>query len=57
MSIVAPKGRQHLAADALFRLVRVRFANLPDDRPGDPDVSFTEALMAAFALFSLTWSS
>src|SRR5712692_9566259 len=54
MSIIAPKGRQHLSADALFRLVRSGFANIPDDRLSDTDISFTDALMSAFAMFSLT---
>src|SRR5712692_4651469 len=53
MSIVAPKGRKHLSADALFRWVRSGFANIPDYRPGDPDISLTDTLMAAFAMFSL----
>ena len=53
MSIVAPKGRKHLSADALFRLVRSGFTNIPDYRPGDPDISLTDALMSAFAMFSL----
>ena len=53
MSIVAPKERKHLAADALFRLVRSGFANRPDSRPGHPDISLTDALMSAFAMFSL----
>ena len=43
MSIVAPKGRKHLAADALFRLVRSGFASLPDFRLGDPEISLTNA--------------
>jgi hypothetical protein len=54
MSIVAPKGRKHLSADALFRLVRTGFANLPDHRSGDAEIPFTDALMSAFAMFSLT---
>ena len=54
MSIVAPKGRKHLAADALFRLVRSGFARLPDSRRDDPEISFTDARMSAFAMFSLT---
>jgi hypothetical protein len=53
MSIVAPKGRKHLSADALFRLVRSGFATIPDYRPGDPDISLTDALMSGFAMFSL----
>src|SRR2546422_3203634 len=53
MSIVAPKGRKYLSADALFGLVRSGFANIPDDRSGDTDISLTDALMSAFAMFSL----
>jgi Transposase DDE domain len=53
MSIVAPNGRKHLSADALFRLVRSGFASLPDFRLGDPEISLTNALMSAFAMFSL----
>ena len=53
MSIVAPKGRKHLSADALFGLVRTGFANLPDHRFGGADISLTDALMSAFAMFSL----
>src|SRR2546429_7237460 len=53
MSIVAPKGRKHLSADALFRLVRTGFANIPEHRSADTEISLTDALMAAFAMFSL----
>ena len=53
MTIVAPKGRKHLSADALFRLVRSGFARIPDYRSDDPEISFTDALMSAFAMFSL----
>jgi hypothetical protein len=53
MSIIAPKGRKHLSADALFGLVRTGFANLPDHRFGGADISLTDALMSAFAMFSL----
>ena len=54
MAIIAPKGRQHLSADALFRLVRSGFATIRDDRLSDTDIAFTDALMSAFAMFSLT---
>jgi len=54
MVIVAPKERQHLSADALFDVVRSGFAIIPDDRRSDTDISFTEALMSAFAMLSLT---
>jgi hypothetical protein len=53
MAIAAPKGRQHLSADALFRLVRSGFTTIPDHRSGETAISLTEALMAAFAMFSL----
>jgi hypothetical protein len=54
VTIVAPKGRKHLSADALFGVVRSGFAAIPDYRLSDTDISLTDALMAAFALFSLT---
>jgi hypothetical protein len=54
MSIVAPQGRQHLSADALVRLVRSGFTNVPDHRGGDPEIPFPDALMSAFARFFLT---
>ena len=54
MSMVAPKGRKHLSADALFRLVRNGFARILDDCAEEPGISFTDALMSAFAMFSLT---
>ena len=53
MSIVAPRGRKHLSADALFRLVRSGFATIPDYRLRETDISLTDALMSAFAMFSL----
>jgi hypothetical protein len=39
MSLVAPKGRKHLSADALFRLVRSGFAHIPDYRSTDVEIS------------------
>jgi len=53
MSIVAPKARKHLSADALFHLVRSCFATMPDPRGEEVDISLTDALMSAFAMFSL----
>ena len=53
MSIVAPKARTHLSADALFRWVRSGFATIPDSRCDDVDISLADALMSAFAMFSL----
>ena len=54
MSLVVPKERKHLSADALFGLVRSSFATIPDDRRSDTDIALTDALMSAFAMFSLT---
>jgi hypothetical protein len=53
MSIVAPPVRKYLSADALFRLVHSGFAGLPDHRLDETDISLTDALMSAFAMFSL----
>jgi hypothetical protein len=53
MARTAPKTRKHLSADALFGLLRSGFAHIGDHRPGDPDISLTDTLMSAFALFSL----
>src|SRR2546426_4167451 len=53
MSIVAPKARKHLSADALFGLVRNGFAHIPDYRLSETDITLADALMAAFAMFSL----
>src|SRR5436190_10596647 len=53
MSIVAPQGRKHLSADALFRLVHSGFASLPDYRVGETEIALADALMSAFAMFSL----
>jgi len=53
MSIVAPHVRKHLSADALFRLVHSGFASLPDHRLDDTEIALADALMSAFAMFSL----
>jgi hypothetical protein len=53
MALVAPRGRKPLSADALFRTVRSGFAAIPDYRLSDTEISLTDALMSAFALFSL----
>ena len=49
----APKGRTYLSADALFRLVRDGFASILDDRADEPGIALPDALMSAFAMFSL----
>jgi hypothetical protein len=53
MGLVVPKLRKHLSADALFGSVRTAFAHIAEHRHGGPDISLTDALMSAFAMFSL----
>src|SRR5262245_48200888 len=53
MSTVVPKERKHRSADALFHVVRSGFANIPEPRCEDVDISLTDTLMSAFAMFSL----
>ena len=53
MARVVPKERKHLSADALFHLVRSGFAHIPDPRDEEVDISLTDTLMSAFAMFSL----
>ena len=51
--IVTPHVRKHLSADALFHVVHSAFADIPDPRGAGVDISLTDTLMAAFAMFSL----
>jgi hypothetical protein len=53
MAMMAPKTLQHLSFDALFDLLRTGFADIAEHRPGKPDIALTDALMSAFAWFSL----
>jgi hypothetical protein len=53
MSIVAPKARKHLSADALFHVVRSGFANIPEPGCEEGGISLTDTRMSAFAMFSL----
>lgn len=53
MARVAPKGRKHLSADALLAEVRRGFETIPDHRLSNPEIPLADALMAAFALYSL----
>jgi hypothetical protein len=57
MSVVAPKGRKHLCADALFRLLHAHFATIVDDGVDEVEIPLDDALMAAFAMFSLKATS
>jgi Transposase DDE domain len=53
MGMVVPKVRKHLCADALLRSVQDVFGQVPDHRKGDAEIPLSDALMSAFALFSL----
>ena len=53
MAIIATKGRKHLSADALFRLLHNGFDTMPDHRLAETEIAFTDARMSAFARFSL----
>lgn len=45
--------RKHLSADSLVTLLRNRFEKLTDFRSGVPTISMADAVMSAFAMFSL----
>jgi hypothetical protein len=47
------KLRKHLNADALFMAIRREFEKIPELRTGDIEISIPDALMSAFAMFSL----
>src|SRR5688500_17504172 len=53
MGMVLPKLRKHLCADALLRSVHDVSCQVPDHRKGDAEIPLRDALMSAFALFSL----
>lgn len=53
MASKAPQVRKHLSADALLDGLRRGFAAIADPRPGKSEISLPDALMSAFALFSL----
>src|SRR5256712_8499502 len=57
MGFIAPKERKHLSADTLFGLIRSGFYNIPDHRSDDAGIPLTDALMSAFAMFSLKSTS
>ena len=47
------KLRKHLSASGLFRLVRSGFEKVVDHRSGKVKIALADALMSAFAMFSL----
>jgi hypothetical protein len=53
MDLSARKARKSLSADSLFRLVRARFDRLADPRAPGVGIPLGDALMSAFAMFSL----
>jgi hypothetical protein len=52
-SIVVPKGRKYLCADALFRLLCAHCATIADDRVAEVEMPLSDALLAACAMVSL----
>ena len=51
------KERQHLSADALYRLVRSGFREVPETRSEGAEIPLDDALMAGFAIFALKMPS
>ena len=49
----ARKARKHLSADSLYYLIHGGFERIPDHRSGMPPIPLSDALMSAFAMFSL----
>ena len=47
------KVRKHLSADALYALIGGGFARVPDPRRPNSSIPLADALLSAFALFSL----
>jgi len=52
MDVSAKKARKDLSADGLFRMIHSGFAAIPDPRT-NPSIALGDALMSAFAMFSL----
>lgn len=53
MALAPGEARKDLSADALFQVLRHCFASLPDWRSGEVEIPLSDALMSAFAMFSL----
>jgi len=53
MSKTKVKLRKYLNADALFSLVRLGFERILDHRADNIEIPLPDALMSAFAMFSL----
>src|SRR6266403_653420 len=52
-SIVVPKGRKYLCADALCRWLHAHFATIVDDRVDAVEMPLSDAWLAACAMVSL----
>src|SRR5215211_7636738 len=53
MALAPGEVRKDLAADSLFRGLRSHFGSLPDPRSAEVEIPLDDALMSAFAMFSL----
>src|SRR5436305_10082511 len=53
MALAPGEVRKDLSADSLFRVLRAHFGSLPDPRSADVEIPLDDALMSAFAMFSL----
>jgi Transposase DDE domain len=53
MALALGQTRKDLSADALFQLLRAQFGSLPDPRAGAVEIPLGDAIMSAFAMFSL----
>jgi hypothetical protein len=53
MTPLPADARKNLSGDALFQSLRSQFGLLPDHRSGEVEISLGDALMSAFAMFSL----
>ncbi len=51
--VTKARVRKHLSADALFRTVKDSFDKIPDHRHVNSSIPLGDALMSAFAMFSL----
>src|SRR3954464_13143302 len=53
MALAPGEVRKDLSADSLFRVLRSHFGSLPDLRSAEVEIPLDDALMSAFAMFSL----
>src|SRR3954453_18158330 len=53
MPLALAEARKDLSADALFQLLHAQFGSLADPRDGDVEIPLGDALISAFAMFSL----